>query len=57
MTIDMIAMAPYWEESLRPLKCDRKDDPQVWATSFSRQLALSEREKSLNTKAIITNKS
>jgi len=34
MTNDMIAMASNWEEILRPPKCDKKDDPKVWATSL-----------------------
>ena len=34
MTNDMIALASDWEDRLRPPKCDKKEDPQVWATSF-----------------------
>jgi len=42
-TNDMIAMASNWEERLRPPKCDKKDDPQVWATILTnyKHLALS----------------
>ena len=35
MSTDMIALASNWEDRLRPPKCDKKEDPQVWATSFS----------------------
>jgi len=34
MTNDMIALAFNWEDKLWPPKCDKKEDPQVWATSF-----------------------
>jgi len=34
MRNDMIAMASNWDERLWPPKCDKKGDPQVWATSF-----------------------
>jgi len=40
MTNDMIAMASNWEERIRPPKCDKKDDPQVWATSFPHLITL-----------------
>ena len=34
MTNDMIALASNWEDRQRPPKCDKKEDPQVWATFF-----------------------
>ena len=37
MTNDMIALASNREDRLRPPKCDKKEDPQVWATSCSRR--------------------
>jgi len=46
MTNDMIALASNWEDRLRPLKCDKKEDPQVWATSFPHLLTLTQNEKS-----------
>jgi len=46
MTNDMIAMASNWKERLRPSKADKKDDPQVWATSFPHLITLTEKEKS-----------
>jgi len=46
MTNDMIAMASIWEERLRPPKCDKKDDPQVSATSFPHLITLTEKGKS-----------
>jgi len=49
MTNGMIAMATNWEERLRPPKCNKKDDPQVWAT-FLHLLTLTKREKNLNPK-------
>jgi len=33
MNNDMIAMASNWKKGYRPPKCDKRDDPQVWATS------------------------
>jgi len=54
MTNDMTAMASNWEESLCPLKCDKKDNPKVWATSFPHLITLTEKEKNLNPKAVIT---
>jgi len=56
MTNDMIAMISKWEERLRPLKCDKKDDPQVWVISFSHLITITEKEKKLNPKAMITHK-
>jgi len=53
MTNDMIALASNWEDRLRTLKCDRKEDPQVWATSFPHLLTLTQKEKMLNPKAMI----
>ena len=47
MTNDMIAITSNWEERLRPPKCDKKDDPQVWATSFLHQLTRTEKEKTI----------
>jgi len=41
---------------LGPPKCDKKDDPQVWAASFLHLITLTEREKNLNPKAMITYK-
>ena len=46
MTNDMIAMASNWEVWLLPSKCDKKDDPQVWTTSFPQLISLTEKEKS-----------
>jgi len=54
MTNDMIALASNWEDRLRPPKCDKKEDPQVWATSFPHLLTLTQKEKKLNPKAMIT---
>jgi len=42
MTNDMIALASNWEVRLRPQKCDKKEDPQVWATSFPHLLTLTQ---------------
>jgi len=47
MTNDMIAMAANWEERLRAPKDEKKDDPQVWATSFPHLITLTKREKNL----------
>jgi len=55
-TNDMIAMASNWEERLRSPKCDKNDDPEVWATSFPHLVTLTEKEKKLNPKAMITYK-
>ena len=46
MTNGMIALASDWEDRLRPPKCDKKEDPQVWATSFPHLLTLTQKEKS-----------
>jgi len=54
MTNDMIAMASNWEERLRAPKGEKKNDPQVWATSFPHLITLTKREKYLNPKAMIT---
>ena len=56
MTNDKIALASNWEDRLRPPKCDKKEDPQVWATSFPHLLTLTQKEKMLNPKAMITYK-
>jgi len=32
----------------------KKEDPQLWATSFHRLLTLTQKEKKLNPKAMIT---
>ena len=56
MTNDMIAMASNWEERLRTPRGEKKDDPQVWATSFTHLITLTKREKNLNPKAMITYK-
>ena len=56
MTNDMIAMASNWEERLRAPKGKKKDDPQVWGTSFPNLITLTKREKNLNPKAMITYK-
>ena len=53
MTNNMIALSN-WEDRLRPPKCDKKEDPQLWATSFHRLLTLTQKEKKLNPKAMIT---
>jgi len=55
MTNDMMALASNWEDRLRPPKCDKKEDPQVWATSFPHLLTLTKRKK-LNPKAMTTYK-
>jgi len=55
MTNDMIAMTSNWEERLRPQKCDKKDDPQVWGTSSPSDNSNRERKK-LNPKTMITYK-
>ena len=52
----MIALASNWEDRLRPPKCDKKEDPQVWATSFPHLLTLTQKEKTLKPKAMITYK-
>jgi len=41
---------------LRAPKDEKKDDPQVWATSFTNLITLTKREKNLNPKAMITYK-
>ena len=64
MTNDMIALGRLrprrlrsnWEDRLRPPKCDKKEDAQVWATSFPHLLTLTRKEKKLNPKAMITYK-
>jgi len=56
MTNDMIAMASNWEERLRAPKDEKKDNPQVWATSFPHLITHAKREKNLNPKAMITYK-
>ena len=45
MTNDKIALASNWEDRLRPPKCNKKEDPQVWATSFPHLLTLKQKEK------------
>ena len=45
MTNDMIALASNWEDRLRPLKCDKKEDPHVWATIFPHLLTLTQKQK------------
>jgi len=45
MTNGMIAMASNWEERLWAPKGEKKDDPQVWATSFPHLITHTEREK------------
>ena len=52
----MIALASIWEDRLRPTKCDKKEDTQVWAASFPHLLTLTQKEKEtkLNPKAMIT---
>ena len=56
MTNDMIALASNWEDRLRPPKCDKKEDPQVCATSFPHLLTPTQKEKKLNPKAMINYK-
>jgi len=56
LTNDIIALASNWEERIRPSKCDKKEDPQVWATSFPHLVTLTKKEKKLNPKAMITHK-
>jgi len=41
---------------LRRPKCDKKENPQVWATSFPHLLTLTQKEKKLNLNAMITYK-
>ena len=48
ITNDMVELASNWEDRLRPPKCDKKEDPQVWATSFPHLLPLTQKEKKLN---------
>jgi len=45
MTNDMIALASNWEDRLRTPKRDKKEDPQVWATSFPHLFTLTQKEK------------
>jgi len=45
MTNDMIATASNWEERLRPPKCNKQNDPQVWAASFPHLPTLTVREE------------
>ena len=52
----MIALASNWEDRLWPPNCDKKEDPQVWATSFPHLLTPTQKEKKLNPKAMITYK-
>jgi len=56
MTNGMIALASNWKDRLRPPICDKKEDPQVWATSFPHLLTLTQKEKKLKPKAMITYK-
>ena len=51
----MIALASNWEDRLWPPKCDKKEDPQAWATSFPHLLTLTHKKK-LKPKAMITYK-
>ena len=53
MTYDMISMAANWETSPPP-KCNTKDEPFVWATSFHHLPTPREKKKNLHTKAVIT---
>jgi len=55
MTNDIIATAPNCEERLRLPKFNKKDGPKVWA-AFFHLVTLTENEKYLNTKAMITHK-
>jgi len=41
----MIAMTSNWEERLRAPKGEKKDDPQVWATSFPHLITFTRREQ------------
>ena len=52
----MVALTSKWEDRLRSPKCDKKEEPQVWATSFPHLLTLTQKEKKLNLKAMITYK-
>ena len=56
MTNDMIALTSNWGDRLWPPNCDKKEDPQVWATPFPHLLTLTQKEKKLNPKAMITYK-
>ena len=49
-----LSLASNWEDRLRPPKYDKKEDPQGWATSFPHLLTLTQKEKKLNPKAMIT---
>ena len=51
---DMISMASNWEERLRSPNCDKKDDPQLWASSFLPTANSIRERRRVNTKAIIT---
>ena len=55
MSNDMIALASNWEDRLHPPKCDKKEDPQVWATSFPHLLTLTQKKK-VKPKVMITYK-
>jgi len=39
----MIVMASNWQERLRPSKCDKKEDPQVWVSSFPHLLTITQK--------------
>ena len=45
-----------FHKSLKVAPGEKKDDPQVWATSFPNLITLTKREKNLNPKAMITYK-
>jgi len=45
MPNDMIALASNWENRLRLPIYYKKEDPQVWATSFPHLLTLTQKEK------------
>ena len=45
MTNNMIALESKWEDRLRPPKCHKKEDPQVWVKSFPHLLTLTQKEK------------
>jgi len=56
MTNDMIAMVSNWEERLWAPKGEKKDDPQVWDTSFMHLITLTKRETITNYKHLALSK-
>jgi len=50
----MVATESKWEKSLCPPKCDRKDEPHIWATSLPHLLIVSNNKNCLNIEAMVT---